>query len=178
MGRPAPERHHPSLTHAHHVSGVALNEPVEPRGTAMSRPSLALLVPLAAALVASPTPAPAQEAKPPEPLQVGVAAPDFTLPGATRYGGLRAPIHLSDFKGKTVVLAFFYKARTKGRTIQMHAYRDQYAQLVHDGRNVCLMAISLDLADTLAAWARADEFPYLFASDSGGVLGKTYGAHK
>ncbi len=24
------------------------------------------------------------------------------------------PIHLSDFKGKTVVLAFFYKARTKG----------------------------------------------------------------
>jgi len=45
---------------------------------------------------------------------VGVAAPDFTLPGATRYGVLRAPIHLSDFKGKTVVLAFFYKARTKG----------------------------------------------------------------
>ena len=83
----------------------------------MSRPSLAKIlstVPLAAALVASPRPAPAQEAKPPEPLQVGVAAPDFTLPGATRYGVLRAPIHLSDFKGKTVVLAFFYKARTKG----------------------------------------------------------------
>jgi len=27
---------------------------------------------------------------------------------------LKGPIHLSDFKGKTVVLAFFYKARTKG----------------------------------------------------------------
>jgi len=27
---------------------------------------------------------------------------------------LKAPLHLSDFKGKTVVLAFFYKARTKG----------------------------------------------------------------
>jgi len=80
----------------------------------MLRPSLALLVPLAAALLASPTAAPAQEAKPPEPLAVGTAAPDFTLPGATRYGVLRAPIHLSDFKGKTVVLAFFYKARTKG----------------------------------------------------------------
>src|SRR5438105_3967723 len=59
----------------------------------------------------------------------------------------------------------------------MHAYRDQYAQLFHDGRNVVLIAISLDLADTLAAWARDDEFPYLFASDSGGVIGKTYGAH-
>src|SRR2546430_8462296 len=59
----------------------------------------------------------------------------------------------------------------------MHAYRDQYAQLFHDGRNVVLIAISLDPADTLAAWARDDEFPYLFASDSAGVIGKTYGAH-
>ena len=80
----------------------------------MPRPSITLLVPLAAALVATPTPVPAQEAKAPEPLAVGTAAPDFALPGATRYGVLRAPIHLSDFKGKTVVLAFFYKARTKG----------------------------------------------------------------
>src|SRR2546423_1555693 len=59
----------------------------------------------------------------------------------------------------------------------MHAYRDQYAQLFHDGRNVVLIAISVDPAETLAAWARDDEFPYLFASDSGGVIGKTYGAH-
>lgn len=50
----------------------------------------------------------------PKPLEIGVAAPDFALPGATRYGTLRNPIHLSDFKGKTVVLAFFYKARTRG----------------------------------------------------------------
>ena len=41
-------------------------------------------------------------------------APDFTLPGADRYGLLRDPIKLSDFRGKTVVLAFFYRARTKG----------------------------------------------------------------
>ena len=34
--------------------------------------------------------------------------------GGTRYGVLKAPVRLSDFKGKTVVLAFFYKARTKG----------------------------------------------------------------
>jgi hypothetical protein len=48
------------------------------------------------------------------PLQVGAAAPDFSLPGATRYGVLAKPVRLSDFKGKTVVLAFFYKARTSG----------------------------------------------------------------
>ena len=58
----------------------------------------------------------------------------------------------------------------------MHAYRDQYAQLFHDGRNVVLIAISVDLADTLAAWAHDDEFQYVFASDTGGVIGKRYGA--
>ncbi len=80
----------------------------------MSRPSLALSLLLVAALAApavlAQTPAP----QAPEPLEVGATAPDFTLPGATRYGVLKTPVHLSDFKGKTVVLAFFYKARTKG----------------------------------------------------------------
>jgi peroxiredoxin Q/BCP len=45
---------------------------------------------------------------------VGTMAPDFVLPGATRYGVLRDPVRLSDLRGKTVVLAFFYRARTKG----------------------------------------------------------------
>ena len=50
----------------------------------------------------------------PPPLNVGAVAPDFTMKGATRYGVLATPVRLSDFKGKTVVLAFFYKARTSG----------------------------------------------------------------
>jgi peroxiredoxin len=58
----------------------------------------------------------------------------------------------------------------------MHAYRDQYAQLFHDGRGVVPIGISADAADTLAAWARDDELPILFASDSGSAIGKTYGA--
>jgi hypothetical protein len=45
---------------------------------------------------------------------VGAVAPDFTLPGATRYGLLRSPVRLADYRGQTVVLAFFYQARTKG----------------------------------------------------------------
>jgi len=57
---------------------------------------------------------PAARPAPPTPLAVGVAAPDFALPGATRFGTLSGPVHLSDFRGKTVVLAFFYEARTKG----------------------------------------------------------------
>ena len=46
--------------------------------------------------------------------EVGSPAPDFAMPGATRYGVLRDSVRLSDFRGKTVVLAFFYRARTKG----------------------------------------------------------------
>jgi hypothetical protein len=45
---------------------------------------------------------------------VGDMAPDFELPGATRYGLLKNPVRLSDYRGSTVVLAFFYQARTKG----------------------------------------------------------------
>ncbi|HMI48433.1 MAG TPA: hypothetical protein VK481_07170 [Gemmatimonadaceae bacterium] len=45
---------------------------------------------------------------------VNDAAPDFTLQGADRYGVLKTPVRLSDFRGSTVVLAFFYQARTKG----------------------------------------------------------------
>lgn len=47
-------------------------------------------------------------------LAAGDVAPDFTLPGASRYGLLQNPVQLSDYRGSTVVLAFFYQARTKG----------------------------------------------------------------
>ena len=48
------------------------------------------------------------------PLDVGAVAPDFSLPGATRYGLLRDPVRLSDFRGKTVIMAFYYRSRTRG----------------------------------------------------------------
>jgi hypothetical protein len=57
-----------------------------------------------------------QTAAPPAQTAPGVndVAPDFTLNGATRYGLLKTPVRLSDYRGRTVVLAFFYQARTKG----------------------------------------------------------------
>lgn len=78
-----------------------------------------LALPLALILAATPlaaqnppAAAPATPASPP--LDVGVMAPDFVLRGATRYGTLREPVRLSDYRGKTVVLAFFARARTRG----------------------------------------------------------------
>jgi hypothetical protein len=69
----------------------------------------------AAALVVPALRAEAQAAPAPQPpLEVGAVAPDFALPGATRFGVLQQPVRLSDYRGKTVVLAFFYRARTRG----------------------------------------------------------------
>ncbi|HEY3220035.1 MAG TPA: redoxin domain-containing protein [Gemmatimonadales bacterium] len=58
----------------------------------------------------------------------------------------------------------------------MNAYRDQYAQLFKNGRNMVLIAISADPDTALASWARDAEYPFLFASDTGTAVGKLYGA--
>jgi len=47
-------------------------------------------------------------------LPVGEMAPDIQLTGATRHGVLSDPVRLSDLRGETVVLAFFFRARTRG----------------------------------------------------------------
>jgi peroxiredoxin Q/BCP len=65
----------------------------------------------AGCLAVAPAPLVAQK---PVPLAVGDTAPDFVLPAATRDGVLPLPARLRDFRGQTVVLAFFYKARTGG----------------------------------------------------------------
>ena len=58
----------------------------------------------------------------------------------------------------------------------MDAYRDQYAQLFHGGKDVVLLAVSTDSVGALASWARDAKYPFRFASDSGGVVGRRYGA--
>ena len=67
----------------------------------------------AAALGLGGAPACAQEAES-ELLAVGEMAPDFALPGATRHGVLADSVRLSDYLGETVVLAFFFRVRTRG----------------------------------------------------------------
>jgi peroxiredoxin Q/BCP len=59
----------------------------------------------------------------------------------------------------------------------MEAYRDQYATLFKNGRNVVVIGVSVDADTTQAAWAHESEFPILFASDAGGRVGKLYDAY-
>lgn len=80
------------------------------RPTILSAAALLLGAPLAAQQPAPPPPPPPAAT----PLAAGVEAPDFTLSAATSEGVSAKPIHLKDLRGKVVVLAFFYQARTKG----------------------------------------------------------------
>jgi len=59
----------------------------------------------------------------------------------------------------------------------MEAYRDQYATLFNNGRNVVVIGISVDPDTALSSWARDAAFPMLFGSDPSGAVGKSYGAY-
>lgn len=75
----------------------------------------ALLALLVAAFGAGVAPnAVAQDVAPAEPLAVGTRAPDFTLVGADASGVLADSIRPTDFRGHTLVIAFFFRARSSG----------------------------------------------------------------
>lgn len=63
-------------------------------------------------LLAVAAPVTAQETG--EPLPVGAEAPDFALTGATADGILPEAIGPSDFRNQTLVIAFFFRARSSG----------------------------------------------------------------
>lgn len=49
-----------------------------------------------------------------EPLPVGTEAPEFALTGATADGVLPETIGPTDFRNQTLVIAFFFRARSSG----------------------------------------------------------------
>jgi peroxiredoxin Q/BCP len=59
----------------------------------------------------------------------------------------------------------------------MEAYRDQYATLFNNGRNVVVIGISVDPDTALLSWLRDSDFPVLFGSDPNGAVGTLYGAY-
>ena len=60
--------------------------------------------------------------------------------------------------------------------VQMEAYRDQYAKLFNNGKNVVVLGVSVDADTALASWARDQQTPMLYASDVNQKVGKLYGA--
>jgi len=48
----------------------------------------------------------------------------------------------------------------------MRAYRDQYASLFNEGRNVVVIGVSNDSPEEGASWLKDEDFPFMFVSDA------------
>jgi peroxiredoxin len=57
----------------------------------------------------------------------------------------------------------------------MQAYRDQYASLFNDGRNVVLIGLSKDSPELHHGWLKEADFQFAFATDAGGRTYESYG---
>ena len=105
-------------------------------------------------------------------VQVGDIAPDFTLPDA---GG--TPVSLSDFRGKTAVVLYFYpKDHTGGCTREACAFRDSYEVFKEAGAEV--IGISSDSTASHQQFATQHRLPFILLSDEAGGLRKRYGVPK
>src|SRR5271166_2911647 len=103
---------------------------------------------------------------------VGDLAPDFTLPSST--GEM---VSLSDFRGKSEVVLFFYpKDNTPGCTAQACAFRDSHEAFMEAGAEV--IGISSDSEESHRQFAKLWSLPFLLLSDSKGEVRARYGVSR
>lgn len=116
--------------------------------------------------------APAMEGeKQNEPLAAGSAAPDFALPDANGH------IHrLTDYRGRTVVLAFYPLDWSPGCSRQLDLYQQELDEF--QSRGVDLLGISVDSLYSHGAWSAAREitFPLLADFHPKGEVARRYNA--
>ncbi len=91
-------------------------------------------------------------------LEVGTKAPDFTLPDKNG-----APVSLSDFAGKRVVLYFYPKDNTPGCTRQACAFAQNYQAFRDVGVEV--IGVSKDSPASHEKFAAKYELPFILLAD-------------
>ena len=91
-------------------------------------------------------------------LQVGMNAPDFTLPDQDGN-----QVSLSQFRGKKVVVHFYPRDNTPGCTRQACAFRDSFAQF--RAMDVAVIGISKDTEASHQRFIRKFELPFLLLAD-------------
>ena len=105
-------------------------------------------------------------------LQVGDVAPEFTLPKAN--GEL---VNLSDFRGRSDVVLFFYpKDNSPVCTAEACSFRDSYEVFRDAGAEV--IGVSADSSQSHEQFAARFRLPFVLLSDDGGVVRKRYGVAK
>jgi peroxiredoxin Q/BCP len=101
-------------------------------------------------------------------LQVGAAAPDFTM---TRDGG--GEIRLSDLKGKTVVLYFYPKDDTPGCTKEAVGFSESADEFARAGAVV--VGVSRDSAAKHDKFKAKHDLKVILGSDEDGDVVERYG---
>ena len=91
-------------------------------------------------------------------LEVGIKAPDFTLPNQN--GNM---VSLSDFAGKRVVLYFYPKDNTPGCTRQACAFAGTYAEF--QKRDIQVIGVSKDSVASHLKFAQKYDLPFVLLAD-------------
>ncbi|MBO5340192.1 MAG: thioredoxin-dependent thiol peroxidase [Oscillospiraceae bacterium] len=91
-------------------------------------------------------------------LEVGMKAPDFTLPDKRGNS-----VSLSDFLGKKVVLYFYPKDSTPGCTRQACAFAQNHSNF--EDKNVVVIGISKDSVASHLKFAEKYDLPFVLLSD-------------
>jgi peroxiredoxin Q/BCP len=100
---------------------------------------------------------------------VGDPAPDFTLPAASG-----EPIRLSQFRGRSEVVLFFYpKDHSLICTAEACSFRDSYEAFESAGAEV--IGISADTIESHRQFAARNRLPFHLLSDSDGAVRAGYG---
>jgi thioredoxin-dependent peroxiredoxin len=100
---------------------------------------------------------------------VGAQAPAFTLPSQTG-----APVSLSDFKGKWVVLYFYPKDFSSGCTIEAHNFQRDLAQ--YEKLNAAIVGVSVDSADSHQKFCTQEGLNFKLLADTDHKVSETYGS--
>ncbi|MGB3108245.1 thioredoxin-dependent thiol peroxidase, partial [Sphingobacterium siyangense] len=101
-------------------------------------------------------------------LEIGQKAPDFSE--KNQHG---ETVHLSDFKGKKVILYFYPKDNTPGCTTEACNFRDNYQSLKKDGFEI--IGVSVDSEASHQKFISKHELPFQLLVDEDKSLVEAYG---
>ncbi|MBK8442500.1 MAG: redoxin domain-containing protein [Sphingobacteriales bacterium] len=104
------------------------------------------------------------------PLQIGQAAPDFSL-----FNTDKKEVKLSDFRGKNVVLLFFPLAFTGVCTAELCSLRDSIAD--YEQLSAVILAVSVDSLFTLDKFKKDQHLNFDLLSDFNREVCQAYGAY-